>query len=280
MLPTPAAPSDPGLRSHARVCSAEPRGSDAFGLAPRSISIDARSKYALTTAMLRALVPSAAVSLTLAPWSSSTSTASGWSLRTANSSGVEPAFDFAFTSAPCAIRISAAGALPSDAAHISAVCPLYGSTALTLAPASSSSLTASGLPVSAAVIRAVWPSSDVPFGSAPALSSRSITPALPLVHASDSGVILYRVAAFTSAPAASSMSTRATSSRCDGPVKRGRAVGIRRVDVVAGAFCATSARTVAASPRFTASISFELAEAGDAARRSAETTRALRMCVI
>ena len=151
---------------------------------------DASSKYALTTAMFSALVPSGAASLTLAPWSSRTLAASAWSLRTANSSGVKPAFDFAFTSAPNAISTSAAAALPSDAAHISAVCPLYGSMAFTFAPGSSRTLIASTLPVSDAVISAVWPSSDVPFGSAPAFSRRSMIGALPLVQASDSGVIL------------------------------------------------------------------------------------------
>ena len=44
VLPTPAAPSAPGLRSHATVWSGDPRGSGRFGLAPCSSSIDASSK--------------------------------------------------------------------------------------------------------------------------------------------------------------------------------------------------------------------------------------------
>ena len=88
------------------------------------------------------------------------------------------------------MRMSAAAALPSLAAHISAVWPLYGSTALTFAPASRSSFTASGVPVSDAVISAVCPSSDVLSGSAPALRNLSTSAASPFMAASASGVTL------------------------------------------------------------------------------------------
>jgi len=155
------------------------------------------------------------------------------------------------------------------------------SFALTFAPPSTSTRIASVFPVRAAIINAVSPAAErAAFGSAPALSSRSTTRALPLVHASDSGVILYRVAAFTSAPAASSISTSATSSRWTAQCSAVEPSVSGALMLLTGVFCAMSARTAAASPRFTASMSFVLAEAVDAARRSAVTTRALRMCVI
>ncbi len=49
---------------------------------------------------------------------------------------------------------------------------------------------ASGLPLSAADIKAVWSSSEVLFGSTPAVSKRSTIGALPASAASASGVIL------------------------------------------------------------------------------------------
>ena len=75
----------------------------------------------------RALVPSGATSLTFAPRFSSAFAASRRSFRTANMKLVQPAFDFAVTSAPDSTSRSAAAALPAEAAHINAVCPLYGS---------------------------------------------------------------------------------------------------------------------------------------------------------
>ncbi len=123
--------------------------------------------------MFSALVPSGATSLTLAPWFSSTFAASAWPFRTANRKLVHPAFDLAPTSAPDSMSTPDAAALPFDAAHINAVCPLYGSFVFTLAPWATSTLMAATFPVSEAVISAVWPSSDVPFASAPAFSSRS-----------------------------------------------------------------------------------------------------------
>ena len=83
-----------------------------------------------------------------------------------------------------------ASALPFDAAHINAVCPLYGSLAFTFAPWATSTLMAATLPVSDAVMSAVWPSSDVPLGSAPAFNRRSTMTAFPLAQASASGVTL------------------------------------------------------------------------------------------
>jgi hypothetical protein len=76
----------------------------------------------------------------------------------------------------------------SAAAHIKAVCPRQFSFAFTFAPWASSALTASGLPVRAAVISAVSPSGNREFGSAPALSNASIMAAFPLVLATMSGV--------------------------------------------------------------------------------------------
>ena len=55
-------------------------------------------------------------------------------LRTANNNGVNCFFDFALTSAPNSISMAAASALPSDAAHIRAVCPFQDSAAFTFAP--------------------------------------------------------------------------------------------------------------------------------------------------
>ena len=60
---------------------------------------------------------------------------------------------------------------------------------VTFAPASTSTRSASALPVRAAVISAVSPAGvSGSFASAPAFSSRSIIDALPLIAASCSGV--------------------------------------------------------------------------------------------
>ena len=65
---------------------------------------------------------------------------------------------------------------------------VHVSLALTFAPRSRSSLTASILPVRAAVIRAVSPPGLALFGSTPASSSLRIMAALPLVAARSIGV--------------------------------------------------------------------------------------------
>src|SRR5579885_1955554 len=202
--------------------------------------------------MFRALVPSGAVSFTLAPCLTSALAVSRCAFRTANSSGVNPFFDFALTSAPNSISNSAAPVLPSEAANISAVCPRKDSRASTFAPRASRVLTASTLPLSDAVISAVWPSSMTPFGSAPASRSLVISRAFPLVQAMERGVIVYRVAAFTLAPAEISASAVSKSSR--------RAAQWSAVDPSASAAftstpCAISAHTVFMSACLTASIS-------------------------
>ena len=70
------------------------------------------------------------------------------------------------------------------AAHISADWPPQVSLALTSAPASSSRLAASTLPLRAAAISGVSPSGFLVLGSAPALSSASMIGAEPMIAAS------------------------------------------------------------------------------------------------
>ena len=86
------------------------------------------------------------------------------------------------------MRIFATSALPSCAAHISAVCCFHFSTAFTVAPRASSSRTAAALPVRAAVMSGVSPSAKATFGSAPAFNSSSIIAALPFTAAEYIGV--------------------------------------------------------------------------------------------
>ena len=132
--------------------------------------------------MFRALVPSGAASLTLAPRSSRTLTVSMWPFRTAKSKGVKPAFDFAFEiGAGGEQQVGGGGVAFGRGPHQGRLAFDRVPRVLTSAPAPSSTLRASVLPVSAAVISAVSPSSEVPFGSAPALSSRSMIAALPFV---------------------------------------------------------------------------------------------------
>ena len=71
---------------------------------------------------------------------------------------------------------------------MSAVCSCQASRALGLAPSDSSFCTAARLPERVTVMSAVSPSGDAALGSAPALTSASITPGLPLRAASASGV--------------------------------------------------------------------------------------------
>ena len=70
------------------------------------------------------------------------------------------------------------------AAHISADCPPQVSLALMSAPASSSALAASTLPLRAAAISGVSPLGVLKLGSAPALSSASMIGAEPMIAAS------------------------------------------------------------------------------------------------
>ena len=80
-----------------RACAAPSRADRArSGWRRGRCSIDARSKYALTTAMLSALVPSGATSLTLAPWSSSTFAASGMIVADGEQQRRETGFRFRF----------------------------------------------------------------------------------------------------------------------------------------------------------------------------------------
>ena len=147
--------------------------------------------------MVSELVPSSALSFAFAPASSSTLAVAMWPARTANINGVSASMrpltggigprDFDAMLAPASISAATASVLPSSAAHISAFWPRVLSTASTSAPYASSRRTASTLPVRAAVISAVSPPRCELFGSAPALSSRLMIGALPLIHASASG---------------------------------------------------------------------------------------------
>ena len=92
------------------------------------------------------------------------------------------------TFAPAARSARIASVRRFAAANISALSPRVGSTALTSAPWATSDLTASAWPEALANISGVTPLADVPFASAPAASSASIAPALPLSLAIRSGV--------------------------------------------------------------------------------------------
>ena len=97
-------------------------------------------------------------------------------------------FERAFTSAPARTSAAAIWAWLSDAAHINAVCWCQDSAAFGLAPSASSVCTAGRLPDRVTVMSAVSPSREAALGSAPALTSASISFALPLRAASASGV--------------------------------------------------------------------------------------------
>ena len=190
VLPTPAAPSAPGFRSQASVCSADPRWSGSIRIGAvieqrrRQFEIGVDDRHVQRArAVGRDVVDVGAVRQQRLD-RVDTAVADG------EQKPVKPAFDFALTSAPNSSSIAAAAALPAEAAHISAVCPFTGSRACTLAPCASSTFIASTLPVSDAVISAVWPSSEVLLGSAPAFSRRSMIAAFPFLAASDSGVTL------------------------------------------------------------------------------------------
>src|SRR6266581_189419 len=103
---------------------------------------------------------------------------------------------------------------PSAAAHISAVCPLRDSAALTFAPWAIRSSTASTLPAPAAIISAVSPSHRAALASAPAFSSLRTRTASPLAQARVRGVSPYSSATFTFAPAASRSSAVSAAPRC------------------------------------------------------------------
>ena len=91
---------------------------------------------------------------------------------------------------------------------------------------------ASVFPVRDAIISAVSPYGvSGAFGSAPALISLSIIAALPFSAASCIGVAPSRFAAETLAPARISRSAVSRSSDAHGPVERGGAVDLRRIDV-------------------------------------------------
>ena len=116
-------------------------------------------------------------------------------------------------SAPPASSTGITAALPSAAAHISAVWLRVRSLALGSAPFASRAFTTSGRPVRAAVISTVSPLGRAAFGSAPAASRRITTSTLPLVLANDSGVTPYRFAVLAFAPASRSAATTSTLSR-------------------------------------------------------------------
>src|SRR5580698_3112697 len=123
------------------------------------------------------------------------------------------------------MRMSSASGWLARTAHISAV-DWTESLALTLAPRSNSSFTASVPPsVRAAIISAVVPCGSGEFGSAPASRSRLRIRALAFEQARETGVTPYRFEAFGSAPDASNDSTvrrsSARTAQCRGVVPSG-----------------------------------------------------------
>jgi hypothetical protein len=178
----------PGVRSHAIACSADPRTSGAFGFAPRLSRSAAVSKRPLIVASINAEVPSFVLSFGSARWSSKRPTMSRCPLRAANNNDVKPAVDRAETLAPLSSSTRTTAAWPSTAAHISAVCPRHASRVLTSAPRASSAWTAGSTPARDAAISGVSPSGFARFGSAPLSSSRWTMSEKPLALAMASGV--------------------------------------------------------------------------------------------
>ena len=101
--------------------------------------------------------------------------------------GPASAVERALMSAPCSIRNMTASECPSAAAHISAVCPCHDSLALTLAPRSTSAVSAATLPVRAHVISAVSPAGEAALRQSARLQQRLDHRALPVTHAACSG---------------------------------------------------------------------------------------------
>ncbi len=114
--------------------------------------------------------------------------------------------------AACDARNFTISAWLCAAAHISADCPPQVSLALTSAPASSSRLAASTLPLRAAAISGVSPSGFLVLGSAPALSSASMIGAEPMIAASVSADVPNWFFSLTFAPALISARTSSRSS--------------------------------------------------------------------
>ncbi len=142
------------------------------------------------------------------PWVNARS-AAGSLLRAARS----VTFDVAFRSAPLLASSVSTAARFDAAANIAAVSSRTGSFALTLAPPSISSFTASVFPDADASISAVVPLLVALFASAPDFSSGAMTDPLPFFAARMSGVYApIRVVARTLAPANSSVWTRSASS--------------------------------------------------------------------
>ena len=192
--------------------------------------------------MTSAVAPSGSTRFRSAPESISARTASCDPCRAAYISGVQlpsgstdwpvrrlgtsSSFERALTSAPASTRTRTASGWFSAAAHIKAVSPNQFSRALMSAPALRRAFTTSGRPVRAAVIRIVSPSGSATFGLAPALRSVSVIARLPLIAASASGVMPSRVAALTSALAASSRRVVSRSSARTAQCRRGRPVSL------------------------------------------------------
>ena len=125
-----------------------------------------------------------------------------------------------------------------DAAQCSGVWPPQVSRASTFAPAFSSSLAASMLPVRATSCSAVSPSWLTALGLAPALSSSPDIRVLPVRAASLSGVAPNSLARLTSAPALQQALTRSASPCVHRPQQCSGAVVLACVDVGAPAACA------------------------------------------
>src|SRR5215813_1477821 len=197
------------------MCNADaPSRSVEFGLAPCSSRKIANSSCPLSVAINKAFSPPGAASFGSAPLSIISRADAKSPRRAANDKGVNPAFDFAWTSAPAPMRIPTTAGWLSSNAHMSAVCPLFGSFALTSAPRASRDFTASGLPVRAHRINAVSPARNTAFGLAAALNNVSTIAPFALLQASHNGVTPYSFPKLAFAPALINRSATSRSPQC------------------------------------------------------------------
>jgi hypothetical protein len=123
--------------------------------------------------------------------------------------------DFARTSSSafCETRNSTISACPSAAAHISADWSRYVSRVFTLAPCWTSSFATATVPVRAASISGVWPSSFDTLGLAPASSSMPARSRSAMRAASVSGLAPYLLTTSAFAPRRRSAVTSSRSTR-------------------------------------------------------------------
>ena len=164
----------------------------------------------------------------------------------------------------------------SRTATISAVCWYVASMASTVAPRSSSSVTASARPTRVALISGVSPAGSGAFASAPASSRMPSIVALPLDAASAIGVRPYRFASVACAPAPSSSRAVAASSTRTAQCNAGEP---SVPGALTSTFCARSARTAAVSRFMAASasrVSARLRSAKDTVKTKADAKTAAR----